>query len=193
MITKADIDHSRVTVESFPGLVEGDKSSFRELYRHFFRRVFGFVSKFTLTREDAEEITQDVFVKVWDKRSDLDSQKNLGGYLFTIAHNMVIDKLRHYAARENKLKQLIYKNLQTQSTEQLVNFYELSGIISQLVDKLPDRRRTIFKLSREQGLTNKKIADVLDISEGTVEKQMSKALATLKHRLKAVYGVLIEL
>lgn len=192
MITKTNKIGGQLEASAISGLIAGDLACFQHVYQFYFRRVFGFVNKFALNSEDAEEITQDVFLKLWDKKSEICEDKCLSSFLFTIAQNMVIDKFRQYAVREKHFSQLIGKDFQLNATEQLVNFYELSAIVNNLVDGLPARRRSIFKLSRERGLTNKEIADVLKISEGTVEKQMSKALAYMRSRLKATYNMSIE-
>jgi RNA polymerase sigma-70 factor (ECF subfamily) len=177
-------------------LNEGDIESFKEIYHLFFQRVFHFACRFSLRNEDAEEITQDVFIKLWDKRSLIDTDKDLSNFLFTIAQNLAIDKIRKYVSEGKRVNNLISsrsKITSVDNTEQLVNFYELSGIVTKLIDGLPIKRRAIFKLSREKGFTNKEIADTLKISHGTVEKQMSKALKELKAKLKAQYGVFIDL
>jgi RNA polymerase sigma-70 factor (ECF subfamily) len=179
------------------GLIHGDIDAFRTIYDIFFKKVFHFVCRLSLSAEDAEEITQDVFVKLWEKRSSVLIDRNLNSFLYKIAQNMIIDKYRQYAAHECRLRKIINsdktKIVNTSATEQLVNYYELSGIITCLIDDLPKGRRTIFKLNREKGLTYKEIAEILKISQGTVEKQISKALHTLKTALKVKYGILIDL
>ncbi len=186
----------QISSDLISGLAEGDINSFKKIYTSFFNKVLHFVLHFSLTKEDAEEIVQDVFVKLWEKRATIDIDKNLSGFLYTIAKNLVIDKIRQYVATEKRIEKVNAKEMSvasSESTEQLVNFYELSGIISKLIDELPSRRRTIFKLSRENCLTYKEISNILKISQGTVEKQMSKALHTLKIVLKNKYGVFIDL
>jgi RNA polymerase sigma-70 factor (ECF subfamily) len=179
------------------GLKNGDMSAFEEIYHIHFKRVFHFANSFTLEVQDAEEITQDVFMKLWQKRSTIDIDKNLSNLLFTMAKNLVIDKMRHYTFVKKGLKimgetQQLY-TINSNNTEHLVNYYELSEIISKLVNQLPDGRRTIYKLNREKGFKYHEIADFLNISQGTVEKQMSLALKTLSNTLKMKYGIMVEL
>ena len=178
-------------------LKNGDLSAFEEIYHIYFKRVFGFTNRFTVDVQDAEEITQDVFMKLWQKRSAIDIDKNLSNLLFTMAKNLVIDKIRQHASMEKGLKN-IGENHQryisnSSNTEHLINYNELSGIISKLVDQLPDGRRTIYKLNREKGFKYHEIAEFLNISQGTVEKQMSLALKTLSKNLKTKYGIMVEL
>lgn len=178
-------------------LKQGEITALREIYHVFFNRVFHFACKLTLNDQDAEEVTQDVFVRLWEKRESIDCEKSIAGFLFTVAKNLVIDKMRKHAATEARLI-AIYKSQHTampirNQTEELVNYFELSEIISKLVNDLPDGRRTIFKLSREKGFKNSEIAEFLNISVGTVEKQMSKAIQTLSRELKDKYGIMVDL
>lgn len=185
-----------ISSNSISGLAKGDINSFEKIYSSYFNRVFHFVCRFSLTNEDAEEIVQDVFIKLWEKRTSVDINKSLCSYLFALSQNLVIDKMRQYEAAEKRMQKVKAKGVKifsTESTEELVNFYELSDIVAKLIDDLPTRRRTIFKLSREKCCTYKEIADILKISQGTIEKQMSKALYTLKRNLKSKYGLLIDL
>ncbi len=178
------------------GLSKGEISSFEKIYSHYFYRVYRFASKFSLSKEDTEEIVQDVFIKLWEKRKLIDGNKCLSGFLFTIAQNLVFDRIRKLVTTKKLLEKVSANELQivaAESTDQLVNFYELSEIISKLIDKLPTKRRIIFKLSRENCLTYKEISGILKISQGTVEKQMSKALQTLRVVLKTKYGIFIDL
>lgn len=197
MKTQNESYNHQILTELVVDLKNGDLSAFEEIYHLFFKRVFHFANSFTLEVQDAEEITQDVFMKLWQKRSTIDIDKNLSNLLFAMAKNLVIDKMRQYTSVKKGLK-IIGENQQlhkinSSNTEHLVNYYELSEIISKLVDQLPDGRRTIYKLNREKGFKYHEIADFLNISQGTVEKQMSLALKTLSNTLKMKYGIMVEL
>ena len=177
-------------------LVAGDVEAFKTVYRRYFQKVLHFVYRFSLDKEDAEEVVQDVFVKLWNKRTTLDAEKNLDVFLYVVAKNLVIDRIRKYVATKKHLH-LLYHTSQNGSlqnaTEQLVNFYELKETLDRLIDTLPARRRMIFKLNREKGLSYKEIADVLNISQGTVEKQMSRAIHSLKDKLASQYYIHVDL
>lgn len=197
MKTQNEFYNHQLLTELVICLKNGDLSAFEEIYHIYFKRVFGFTNRFTVDVQDAEEITQDVFMKLWQKRSAIDIDKNLSNLLFTMAKNLVIDKIRQHASMEKGLKN-IGENHQryisnSSNTEHLINYNELSGIISKLVDQLPDGRRTIYKLNREKGFKYHEIAEFLNISQGTVEKQMSLALKTLSKNLKTKYGIMVEL
>lgn len=187
---------NQLSYDLLSGFSNGELNSFKKIYSIYFDRVYRFASRFSLSKEDTEEIVQDVFIKLWEKKKLIDQNKCLSGFLFTITQNLVIDKIRRLVATKKLMEKVSTKELRivaSESTEQLVNFYELSNIISKLIDELPSKRRTIFKLSREKCLTYKEISDILKISQGTVEKQMSKALHTLRVILKTKYGIFIDL
>ena len=177
-------------------LIDGDVNAFEKIYRGYFSKVLSFVYRFSLSREDTEEVVQDVFLKLWEKRNSVNREKNLDTFLYVIAKNLVIDRIRTLVASRKRLQQLRISqenDIPQNATEQLVNFYELKEIIEQLIDELPTRRRMIFKMNREKGLYYKEIADLLNISQGTVEKQMSQAIHTLKTSLALKYHIHIDL
>lgn len=177
-------------------LKEGDVEAFKSIYNNFFNKVFNFVNRFSIRTEDTEEIVQDVFLKLWEVRAKIDQNKNFDSLLYVIAQNLVIDKIRKHSSEHKKLtaiKLLQNRNRLDNCTEQQINYNELSEIINMLVDQLPTKRRAVFKLSREKGFTYKEIADLMKVSQGTVEKQMSKALHTLTNNLKSRYGFMVDL
>ncbi len=191
-----NLEYQDVSSKLVLGLVEGDVQAFKKVYNYYFNRVFHFVNRFSIRTEDTEEIVQDVFLKLWENRATIDQDKNLSGFLFVIAQNLVIDKIRKHVSESKKIDKVrisYFRKKPENFTEQEVNYDELSGIIDGLVDQLPTKRRTVFKLSREKGFTNKEIADLLKVSQGTIEKQMSKALHTLTANLKSRYGIMVDL
>jgi len=191
-----NIKHQTITIDLLSSFKDGDLGSFEIIYDTYFNKVFHFTCRFSLAKEDTEEIVQDVFLKLWQKRATIDADKNICNYLFAIAQNLVIDKARQNIVAE-KHKQNVSNNqgrdLTSNLTEQQVNFFELSEIIKSLIDELPPKRRAIFKLSREKGFTYKEISEILNISQGTVEKQMSKAIHSITSKLSSRYGYHIDI
>lgn len=191
-----NLEHLNVDSKLIADLKEGDVDAFKMIYNKFFNKVFNFVNRFSIRIEDTEEIVQDVFLKLWDVRVKIDLNRNFDSLLYVIAQNLVIDKIRKHASEVNKLNaiKLIQKrNKPDNCTEQQIDYNELSEIISIMVDQLPTKRRAVFKLSREKGFTNKEIADLMKVSQGTVEKQMSRALHTLTTKLKSRFGMMVDL
>lgn len=149
-------------------------------------KLMGFLKKSLPADEDEESVMQDIYLKLWVGRKTIHSDKDFETYLYSIARNQVIDVLRK---RLNKLKYL--EELHDQMNQVNVNmdpfssveYTELETMIHNLIDQLPDQRREIFKLSRLGGLTYKKIAEKLNISENTVDTQIRNALSFLRKKM----------
>jgi RNA polymerase sigma-70 factor (ECF subfamily) len=133
---------------------------------------------------EAEDITQNVFLRIWEKRGLLDPEKSFEGFIFTIAYRSVMD---HFRTNPKRLQSLFPVDLLTDSVvstvsaDALLNHHQLESIYQQALQALPPKRKEIFLLSRHGGLTNRQIAEQLGISIKTVESQMTAALSFLKH------------
>jgi len=171
-------------------LKEGDLLAFEYIYNQWNAKVYYFVKK--MIRNDVflvEDIVQSVFVKLWEMKETVDPEGNLGGYLFKIAKNMVLNQLKRQIHQDryetNEIatsKDYLYNN----STEQELDVRFLESILQEYILELPEKRRQVFLLSRKYYMTNKQIAEHLGISVNTVESQMTKALATLRNKLDKV-------
>ena len=129
----------------------------------------------------AEEIVQDVFMKVWTKRESLDPSLSFRSYIFTITRNMNIKFLKK-ASNNLKLREELFYSSQKFSnpTEVKLREEEMEKLKQKALDQLPPKRRLIFELSRNEGLSYDAIGEKLGISPHTVRNQMSKALETLR-------------
>ena len=167
-------------------LIQKDnKIAFYNLYERYCRRLHGFVLRYIKQEEDAEEIVQEVFVKIWESRNKIDAYSSFEAFLFTIAYNTTISLLRK---RTNEKKYLEHiKSLQQLSNSpnliDEVYFNELNDRVQSLLNELTVRQKEIFQLSREEGLTHDEIAKKLDISVNTVKKHMTNTLAFLKQQI----------
>lgn len=162
-----------------------DNNAFYNLYERYCRRLHGFVLRYVKQKEDAEEIVQDVFVKIWESRNKIDANSSFESFLFTIAYNTTISLLRK---RMNEAKYLEYlKSLQQPDNfPDLIDeiyFNELNDRVQSLLNELTPRQKEIFQLSRKEGLTHDEIAKKLDISVNTVKKHMANTLVFLKLRI----------
>lgn len=172
----------------------GDKDAFAELYQKHYSELCNFIFNYVEAEAICEELVQDLFLKVWNSRNRFNPEFGLKSYLYKAARNIALDYLRHRKTekkylnihkieRENewrsqKLKQteVILQN----ASSSVLKGQELSEIVEVAIEQLPESRRIIFLLSREDGLTYSEIASVLDISVKTVETQMGRSLKTLR-------------
>lgn len=134
---------------------------------------------------DAEEIVQEVFIKVWENQSKIDVHASFESFLFTIAYNATISLFRKRITEQKYLEHL--KSIQQTDvapdfTDE-IHFNELNKKVQALLNKLTARQKEIFRLSREQGLSHREIAEKLDISVNTVKKHMANTLSFLKSHI----------
>lgn len=170
------------------------RDNFDRIYVMYFSRMRRFAKEYVLFDEDAENIVQDVFVLLWEKRDVLDIQVSLISYLFSLVKNRCLDHLRHNVVAEEYKQEL---SLKLSALELLNNSFtsddDVEHIVRTAIDKLPERCREIFIKSRVEGKKYREIAEELNISVNTVENQMSIALKKLRVKLKDYLPLLIFL
>jgi len=168
-----------------------DRVAFYNLYERYCRRLHGFVLRYIKQNEDAEEIVQEVFVKIWESRNKIDAYSSFEAFLFTIAYNTTISLLRKRTSEKIYLEHL--KSLQqcANSPDLIdeIQFNELNHQVQSLLNELTPRQKEIFQLSREEGLSHDEIAKRLDISVNTVKKHMGNTLSFLKSRIDSNLSV----
>jgi len=160
-------------------------TNFDRIYVIYFSRMRRFAKEFVLFDEDAENVVQDVFLLLWEKREVLDIQVSLTAYLFSLVKNRCIDYLRHRIVAEEykqELKAKLYALKQLDYT--FSSDQEIEEILNKSIEKLPEKCREIFIKSRIEGKRYREIAEELNISVNTVETQMSIALRKLRVELK---------
>jgi RNA polymerase sigma-70 factor, ECF subfamily len=167
-------------------LQKGNYLAFNQLYAKYFQKLYGFSSRITGNKADAEEIVQEVFIKVWEIRETLDPEKSFNSLLFTIAKRKIYNKAR---ARIYNQIYVDYMRLHLKCTEELteqeISFNETQFILNNAISHLPDKRRQIFMLSKIEGLSNKEIALRMNTSVSNIENHINKALKMVRnHMLK---------
>lgn len=176
-------------------LRNASKQSFETLYYRYSAKLYNFVMKVSKGNTYmAEELVQRTFIKVWETREYINPDKSFISYLCTIAKNMLLNEYEHQTVQfiyEEYVKVMATEN--DDNTEKEVDKNLLEEYIDKLADKLPPKRKEIFNLSRKEGLTNKLIAKKLNISESTIETQLSKALSFMKTQLKNHYDHILSI
>lgn len=179
--------------ELFLQLKQGNQESFRQLFEKYYPALCHFAQQFTADSQLAEEIVQDLFVKIWEKRDSLQVDFSLKQYLFRSIKNLCINFLRHEKIKK-KYASDIQKNPEPDdNADHWFLEIDLMKKIEESIESMPPRRKEIFLLSREQGLKYKEIADSMGISVKTVEAQMGLALKHLRENLKDYDNHLISL
>lgn len=161
-----------------------DKTAFAYLYNLYWRKVYNFTKLYIVSSLDAEEIVQEVFVKLWENRASINVEQNFAGYLFIIIRNLIFNLSR------KKLNEEFYKMSVLEAVEES---YDMEGeldaanlkvYIDSLIALLSPRQQEVFRLSRDRQLSHKEIAALLQISEKTVECHIAETLKFLKKNIR---------
>jgi len=174
-----------VNEETIEKLRNGDMMAFDIIYRKYSPKLFGFILNILKTESDAEEIMQEVFLKIWEMHEDIKSYASFNSFLYTITYNKSINLIRKKITDRKYIDFLKTRpELTYPSVIDDMQFEELNAEIKSLIEKLPPRQKEVFLLSRENELSYKEIADKLNISKNTIENHMVRALKFLKTNLK---------
>jgi len=165
-------------------LKNGDYGAFDVLFRKYTERIYAFTLGITRQKFASEEITQIVFLKVWENRLRIDEHFSFKSFLFSVTYHEIISWLRKEKSEKRKVEKFVTSaNYASEETEVGIEFKNLEHVTNLMIDNFPERRREIFKLSREHGFSNKEIAKELNISVKTVEGHMTSALKVLREKL----------
>jgi len=163
-------------------LSNGNLLAFNTLFREYGRRLYQFAFGYFKSEAEAEELVQEVFTIIWEKREDLKEELSFKSYLFTIAFNIIRKHFRYKAYLSEYLKSGLCFDPDMQTSEK-ITYDSLHKYLTELVNQLPARRKEIFIKSRFEGLSIKEIAEELKISHKTVENQLTDALRFIRFNL----------
>ena len=167
-------------------LRRGNVSAFDSLFEGYSPKLYGFALKYFKNEADAEELVQEVFVKVWESRQTLKSEHSFKSYLFTIALNQIRKHFNKKAVSLRYLESLQHDSeLNENQVVQNEDYESAMQQINLIIEQMPPRRREIFLKSKLEGKSSKEIAAELNISSGTVDNQVSEALRFIRSRLNA--------
>ncbi len=166
-------------------LKQGDVKAFDELYNKYSQRLYNFSVKYLKSTEEAEEVVQEVFLYIWDKKEGLKPDHSFNAYIFTIAYN-IIKKFFIKKSRENAFKDdLIYTLLQEENNlDKIIDYKFMLEKVETIIDNLPLRRKEIFIKRKCDGLSVKQIAEELGLSPNTVENQLASAQKQILNELQ---------
>lgn len=173
-------------IELVKRLQGGDLEAFDLIYDRYSGKLFAFGLKYLRSTAEAEDLVQSVFLKLWENRKYLNPALSFKSYIFTITYNDICKLFRKKKYLQKFIaEELLLDTESSLETEQDIEYQSLLIRVQQLVEKLPERQRIIFKKSREEGKTTKEIAKDLDLSSGTIDNYISAALRLLRKQLKS--------
>jgi len=162
----------------------GDEYAYSKLYEKYASKIYNISRKMGLLHEDAEGVVQDVFMKIWRNRENLDSSLSFNAYIISIVRSIVFKQSRkrarflafqHYA--------ITYWPGESNETEEYVIFSDLDELSSKAIDELPTKQKQVFMMKNFEHLTNEEIAERLKLSTRTVENQIYRATKLLREKL----------
>jgi RNA polymerase sigma-70 factor (family 1) len=178
MITETILANER---ELFAEMAGGSQAAFNKIFYYYSQRLYFFIYQKVKSELYTEEIIQEVFIKLWKKREELNEVENCQAYLFKMAANRTYDHLRK-VSNDARLKAENWKNLLASgnATQEKLDFKESQQLIWEAIDKLSPQRKKIFLYSRQLGLTQREIAEKLNLSPNTVNNHLSTALGQVR-------------
>ncbi len=177
--------NSKSFVSTVKRFIGGDKKALDEIYNHFYPKLYAFAKGFLKVEDDIDDILQDVFIKLWTNREKIKNLETFNSYLFAITKNAIVSYFRQKSKNpkfESQVKELAMFGAVVQDKN--LEYEDLKANLDILIGQLPEKRKIIFKLSREEGLSNIEIAEKLGISKKTVEDHMLHSLRFLRKNLK---------
>jgi len=173
-------------------VARGDDQAFTRLFEEYSDITYGFAIAYTKTAESAEEVVQEIYLKLWLQREKLQEIHSFKDHLFILTRNHIIDFLRRRLREKKYQQQLIrYFNEATLSPHEELIFKESREIIARAVATLPPQQQVIYSLRRNDGLPLDEIARKMNISRLTVRNHLNKALGTIRSHLQAHSGELV--
>lgn len=174
-----------------PPHIQFEKSQFEALFKSHFQYLCNFAGQYVGDVDTAQEITQKVFITLWEKREELNPQMSIKSYLFTSVKNRCLNYIRDQKKYRSKVLDLECGNFDLFVEDEYFAEEELKKKIEEALNSLPEKCRKVFEMSRYQNMKYREIAEELAIAQKTVEAHMSKAMKTLRKALKQYLMILL--
>ena len=166
-------------------LTEGDEAAFCELYAMYKSRLIFFAMRFLKSRECAEDVFQEVFIHVWQSRRFIDPNASFSSYLYTIVRNRVLNQLRDLENHDKLKSQILSQAVDCNNdVKDYILANDLQDLLSVALQQLTARQREIFRMSREEQMSHREIAEALGISVYTVQEHITSSLRILRAYLQ---------
>lgn len=170
--------------------LKGDRNSFKSIFQEYYQPLCHLSIQYLEDEEEAKEVVQEAFVKLWEIRQNLDPDSNIRNFLFTLVKNSCLNllKRRQILLRHHEKIRRLEMHYQYESLARMgddyLEFNELKEKIDIAIRKLPEHCRVVFEMSRFEELKNREIAENLGVTQKTVEAHLTKALKILRKDLK---------
>ena len=173
------------TIDSalFDRLARGEEEAFGRIVHAIYEKLFSFTVSLVRSEAEADDIMQEVFLKIWLHRASFATIENPVGWIHTVIANTASNHLRALLRRELRIKKLQDQAAPVAGIEDQLDAKFTQSLIDEVVSRLPAKRKQVFLLSRREGLSRKEIASLLNISENTVRNQLAEAMQFIQERM----------
>ncbi|HWW40071.1 RNA polymerase sigma-70 factor [Pedobacter sp.] len=162
----------------------GDSNAFDLIYKHYSPRIYRNILRLVKQEALAEEILQDVFMRVWEKRAALNVENSFKSYLFKIAYNLVMDFFRRAAFDRNLMAHLsVVSTAFYSNTEEITDLKDTQALLQEAIEALPPQRKKIYLMCKIEGKSYQEVSQLLDISSSTISDHIVKATKSVKEHL----------
>lgn len=175
-------------------LRNGSDSAFEKIFDIYSNRLFWFCLRYTKSRENAEEIVQDTFIKLWNNRTKIKHETTLKSLLYVMARNQMINAYRAQINSPIYEEYLNYCNrtdCSVDDSHHLIEYDDFCNKLNRALDKLPKTQQAVFKHCKLEQMSNKEVAERLSLSEQTVKNQLSLCLKSLKIEIITITALLL--
>ncbi len=171
-------------------LSAGEEEAFDKIYDHYVHSIYSFVVNFVKSPELAEDLTQEIFIRIWENRSQLGKVKSFRAYLFVTARNHALNFLRKASNNNVVLTEIINGYVSPKGANEMIS-KEYVQWLHNVLESMSPQMRAAFKLCREQNKSYDEVADLLQITKNTVKKHMVRSMRIIKGRLDLDLGISI--
>lgn len=176
--------------EVLPQLILGGEEAFTILYGRYNKKIYHFIYKYVHSAALADDLTQEVFIKLWNNRNKLGEIQSFRSFLFVSARNHTLDKLKAALRSEKAMGEVIVNFVaQRRGTDERLMDADYAAFLQKELSKLPERTRNIFKMCRQEGRTYEEVARELGISKSAVKNHMVFSMKVLKSAVEQELGV----
>lgn len=172
-------------------IAKDDENAFAEIYHHYYKGLLLWSNNILKDKEACEDLIQDVFLSIWTKRASLTITTSLEAYLYTAVRYQVLTTIRKGKVRTSVFENLEQKIWGDVSPDNLLYQKELQARLTHIIRELPEKAQEVYRLSREEQLSNKEIAAQLNISLKTVEFHISVALRKIRNSFSDLLPLII--
>jgi RNA polymerase sigma-70 factor (family 1) len=188
---KLTANHAYDESQLLPQMAAGDENAFRSIYQNWYARIHAYVLSLVKSPQLAEDLIQEIFIKVWETRDQMGGVQNFGAFLFAISRNHAINALKSAARSQSLLGELL-KHVPQQRFDDEIIARDYERFIQRVLDSLPVRTRDIYYKCKEQGRTYEEVARELGVSGNAVKRHVINSIKALREAASKDLGITSE-